>query len=196
MLREASIERLDAVVQRTMERLVPPDTEVSFEVTEDGIRNVGIGSAGESMQDRPRALLADAIRGWAASAHTAFGASFLVSARHVIQPGSAYSAHLSLPDLAFLHVAMMKRGDPRANAVQSTLTIRPSTTRSVTANEAINQFFTGIMTEHASWFEAIVLIQIFTGTRQGRWSGEDQALLTRLYPTVISSWPGPPRKHR
>ncbi|TAD90711.1 MAG: hypothetical protein EAZ99_05335 [Alphaproteobacteria bacterium] len=196
MLAMKALDRLDGVVQDALERFVPAGLQVAFEVNEDGIRAVGVGDSGASLPDRPRQMLAGAVAGWAAQAGEAFGASFLISARHTITPGSGYSDPVMLPDLAFLHVSMMKRGDPRANATQSTLTLRPNAAQPMPANGALNQFFTTLIPQRRDWFEGIVLLQVFTGTRQARWSGQDQAQLTRLYETVIVPWPGPPRKPR
>ena len=196
MLTLTSLDRLDGIVQKVLENLVPPGTEVAFEVTEDGVRNVGVGVQQAALPDRPRASLAAVVRAWATAAHQTFGASFVVSARHIIEPGASYNDPINLPDLAFIHVALMKRADPRVSMTQSTVTIRPGADKPVAANEAINQYLKVLCAERADWFDGITLLQIFTGTRQGVWSGADQTLLTRLYDNVLSTWPGPPRKPR
>jgi hypothetical protein len=196
MLTLTSLDRLDGIVQKVLENLVPPGTEVAFEVTEDGVRNVGVGPQQSALPDRPRASLAGVVKAWAAQAHQTFGAAFVLSARHIIEPGASYNDPVNLPDFAFIHIALMKRGDPRVSMTQSTVTIRPSADKPVAANEALNSYVKLLYAERPDWFEGMTLLQIFTGTRQGLWSGADQTLLTRLYDNVLATWPGPPRKPR
>ncbi len=196
MLTLTSLDRLDGIVQKVLENLLPLGTDIAFEVTEDGVRNVGVGAQQTALPDRTRASLAAVVKAWAAQAHAAFGASFVVSARHIIEPGASYKDPINLPDLAFIHVALMKRADLRVSMTQSTVTIRPGADKPVAANEALNQYFKILHAERADWFDGITLLQVFTGTRQGVWSGADQTLLTRLYDNVLATWPGPPRKPR